>query len=41
VDEIRVKWADGPEESFGPFEADRVVLLRRGSGKPAATKSVS
>ncbi len=33
VDDVRVRWPDGTAESFGPFEADRVVTLRRGSGR--------
>lgn len=32
VDEIRVRWPGGASESFGPFEVDRVVTLRRGAG---------
>jgi hypothetical protein len=32
VDSIDVRWVDGTTERFGPFEADRVVTLRRGAG---------
>ena len=32
VDEVRVRWCDGTEERFGPFEVDRSVVLRRGQG---------
>jgi len=34
VTEVRVRWADGPEERFGPFPADRVHVLSRGTGRP-------
>ena len=37
VDRITVRWLDGIREQFGPFEADRIVEIRRGSGTPAAT----
>ncbi len=30
VDEIIVHWLDGTIESFGPFDADQIVILRRG-----------
>lgn len=32
VDRITVRWLDGTREQFGPFEADRIVEIRRGSG---------
>ena len=32
VDGVTVRWVDGTRERFGPFEADRVVDIRRGSG---------
>jgi hypothetical protein len=32
VDAIVVRWPDGVRERFGPFDADRVVELRRGRG---------
>jgi len=32
VTDVRVRWTDGTEESFGDFEAGRIVPLRRGSG---------
>jgi hypothetical protein len=31
---ITVRWADGSRESFGDAQADRIVVLRHGSGKP-------
>jgi hypothetical protein len=40
VDEITVKWPDGALEIFGPFEADRIVLLRRGTGKTISAKPI-
>lgn len=33
VDEIRVKWVDGTQERFGPFDANRVVTIRKGTGR--------
>jgi hypothetical protein len=30
VDSITIRWADGSEERFGPFDADRIVEIRRG-----------
>lgn len=33
VTEVRVRWVDGTEESFGDFEGGRVVELRRGAGR--------
>ncbi len=32
VEAVDVRWIDGVEERFGPFDADRVVTLRRGTG---------
>ena len=32
VDGVTVRWVDGTREQFGPFEADRIVEIRRGSG---------
>ena len=34
VPTIDVRWPDGTTERFGPFEADRIVTLRRGTGQP-------
>jgi hypothetical protein len=34
VESIMVRWADGAHERFGPFDADRIVDIRRGSGTP-------
>ena len=31
---ITVRWIDGTREQFGPFEADRIVDIRRGGGIP-------
>jgi hypothetical protein len=33
IDGVTVRWLDGAREQFGPFEADRIVELRRGSGR--------
>jgi hypothetical protein len=33
VDEVLVRWVDGPEEAFGPFEAGREWKLARGAGR--------
>jgi hypothetical protein len=35
VEAVTVRWMDGTYERFGPFEADRVVELRRGKGMPS------
>jgi hypothetical protein len=32
VDSLEVKWPDGTVETYGPFDADRVVLVRQGTG---------
>ena len=34
VDAVRVLWPDGLEEVFPGQEADRVVVLSRGTGRP-------
>ena len=34
VESITVRWPDGTRERFGPFEADRIVEIRRGGGMP-------
>jgi hypothetical protein len=34
VKELTVRWVDGKQETFGPFEADRTVTLQRGTGRP-------
>ncbi len=34
VDDIVVRWLDGSEEVFGPFEAGRDWRLERGAGRP-------
>src|SRR5688572_3957089 len=36
VEGMTVQWVDGTRERFGPFEADRIVELRRGSGTQSA-----
>ena len=36
VDGMTVRWADGTRERFGPFEADRIVEIRRGGGPRTA-----
>ena len=33
VDSVSVRWPDGTVEEFGPVEVDRVVELRRGTGR--------
>jgi hypothetical protein len=33
VTDVRVRWVDGYEESFGDFEGNRAVFLRRGEGE--------
>jgi hypothetical protein len=35
IDEIDVRWADGTEEVFPGSEVDRVVVLKKGSGRPS------
>jgi hypothetical protein len=32
MDEVHVTWPDGTTELYGPFDADRIVTLRRGDG---------
>ena len=34
VAEVSVRWVDGSVESFGEFDVDRVIVLRRGAGAP-------
>jgi hypothetical protein len=36
VDAISVRWPDGMQEHFGPFDVNRIVELRRGSGSTQA-----
>ncbi len=36
VDEIRITWPEGTQESFGPVGADNVLVLEKGAGRPAA-----
>ncbi|MGD9903444.1 MAG: CRTAC1 family protein [Vicinamibacterales bacterium] len=38
VEAIEVRWPDGAVERFGPFDADRVVTLRRGEGSLDAAR---
>ncbi|MDA1267195.1 MAG: CRTAC1 family protein [Planctomycetota bacterium] len=33
VTSLRVRFVDGVEETFGPFDADHVITLRRGAGR--------
>jgi hypothetical protein len=33
VESITVRWADGTRERFGPFDVNRMVEIRRGSGR--------
>jgi hypothetical protein len=33
VADVKVRWVDGQVESFGEFEADRIIVLRRGAGR--------
>lgn len=32
VESVTVRWVDGTRERFGPFDADRIVDIRRGGG---------
>ena len=34
IEAVDVRWPDGVIEAFGPFDADRVVTLQRGAGRP-------
>jgi hypothetical protein len=34
VESVVLRWPDGSRERFGPFDADRIVELRQGSGTP-------
>ena len=38
IDAIVVKWPDGQEERWTGIKADRVVTLRRGSGRAAPVR---
>ena len=39
VESVEVRWPGSPAvETFGPFEADRVVTIRRGSGRPGVRR---
>jgi hypothetical protein len=29
IDSVQVKWPDGKTDSFGPYDADRVLTIRR------------
>ena len=33
VDEVLVRWVDGREEAYGPFETGREWRLARGAGR--------
>ncbi len=33
VETVRVRWVDGSDERFGPFEAGRDVVLKKGAGR--------
>jgi hypothetical protein len=35
AEEVAITWPDGELERFGPFDADRYHVLRRGAGRPA------
>jgi hypothetical protein len=37
IEDVRVRWPNGPEENFGTMSADAIHELREGSGKPVAT----
>jgi hypothetical protein len=34
ITNVTVRWPDGTTETFGDQPADRIVTLRRGTGKP-------
>ena len=34
VSDVTITWLDGTKESFGDFDADQIVELRRGAGIP-------
>lgn len=36
IDNVIVRWVDGTTEQFGSFDADQIVTLRRGIGRPPA-----
>ena len=33
VEQVRVRWLDGTTETFGEFQADREIVLRKGAGE--------
>jgi hypothetical protein len=39
VADVNVRWVDGHVESFGEFEADRIIVLRRGAGRRETSSS--
>jgi hypothetical protein len=41
IDEIQVLWPDGTEEVFAGQGVDQAMVLRKGEGKPAKSKSVN
>ena len=41
VDGIDVRWPDGATERFGPFEADRIVTVRHGTGTAVPSSPAS
>jgi hypothetical protein len=38
VEAVTVTWPDGAREQFGPFDADRIVEVRRGTGMPTGRR---
>jgi ASPIC and UnbV len=40
VEAVAVRWIDGVEERFGPFDADRIVTVRRGTGTALPSSAV-
>jgi len=38
VRNLIVKWPDGVRERFGDLQADRIVVLHRGSGQRLGTR---
>ena len=36
ADDVSVTWLDGSEESFGQLDADQVVTVKRGEGRPVS-----
>ena len=41
VDAIEVLWPDGSREEFSGGPADRIVEVRKGQGRPAASEGVA